>query len=62
MAGLRGMFRQSGGITGISLITAVAARSADPGLAIARSFLALAAVLVLVLPAVFLVPDQRGQW
>ena len=62
VAGLRGMFRQSGGITGISLITAVAARSADPGLAIAHSFLTLAAVLVLVLPAVFLVQDHRGRW
>jgi EmrB/QacA subfamily drug resistance transporter len=62
VAGLRGMFRQSGGITGISLITAVAARSADPGLAIAHSFLTLAAVLVLVLPAVFLVADHRGRW
>jgi hypothetical protein len=62
VAGLRGMFRQSGGITGIALITAVVARSADPGLALAHSFLILAIVLVCLLPAVFLVQDHRGQW
>lgn len=62
VAGLRGMFRQSGGITGISLITAVVARSTDPGLALAYSFLILAAVLVCLLPAILLVPEHRGQW
>jgi EmrB/QacA subfamily drug resistance transporter len=62
VAGLRGMFRQSGGITGISLITAVVARSANPGLALAHSFLILAVVVVCLLPLVFGVPDHRGQW
>ena len=62
VAGLRGMFRQSGGITSISLITAIAARSAAPGLALAHSFLVLAIVLACLIPAVFLVPDHRGQW
>ena len=62
VAGLRGMFRQSGGITGIALITAVVARSADPGLALAHSFLILAIVVVCLLPLVFGVPDHRGQW
>jgi EmrB/QacA subfamily drug resistance transporter len=62
VAGLRGMFRQSGGITAISLITAVVARSADPGLALAHSFMALAVILACLLPAVFYVPDHRGQW
>jgi EmrB/QacA subfamily drug resistance transporter len=62
VAGLRGMFRQSGGITAISVITAVVARSADPGLALAHSFLTLAVILACLLPAVFYVPDHRGQW
>ncbi len=62
VAGLRGMFRQSGGITAISVITAVVARSADPGLALAHSFLALAVVLACLLPAVSYVPDHRGRW
>jgi EmrB/QacA subfamily drug resistance transporter len=62
VAGLRGMFRQSGGITAISVITAVVARSADPGLALAHAFLTLAVILACLLPAVFYVPDHRGQW
>ncbi len=62
VAGLRGMFRQSGGITGIALITAVVARSADPGMALAYSFGVLAIVLICLLPAVFLISDYRGQW
>ncbi len=62
VAGLRGMFRQSGGITGIAVITAVVARSADPGLALAHAFAVLAVVLVCLLPAVFLISDHRGQW
>ncbi len=62
VAGLRGMFRQSGGITGIALITAIVARSADPGLALAHAFAVLAVVLVCLLPAVFLISDHRGQW
>src|SRR6476469_1620851 len=37
VAGLRGMFRQGGGITGVAVVTAVLARSADPGLAQAWS-------------------------
>ena len=31
VAGLRGMFRQAGGITGVAVVTAVIARSARPG-------------------------------
>ena len=62
VAGLRGMFRQSGGITAISLITAVVARSTDPGLALAHSFLTLAIILACLLPAVFCVRDHRGRW
>ncbi len=52
VAGLRGMFRQSGGITSISLITAVVARNAVPRLALAHSFLILAIVLGCLIPAV----------
>jgi EmrB/QacA subfamily drug resistance transporter len=62
VAGLRGMFRQSGGITGISVLTAVIARSADPGLAQAWALVVLAAVLVCVLPLIWLVPEHRGSW
>jgi len=62
IAGLRGMFRQSGAITAVSVTTAVIARSADPGLVQARVFLVFAALLVLMLPLVKLVPDHHGNW
>lgn len=62
IAGLRGMFRQSGAIIGVSVTTAVLARSHDPGLAQAHVFLAFAVVLGCVLPLIRLVPDHRGTW
>ncbi len=62
VAGLRGMFRQSGGITGISVLTAVIARSANPGLAQAWALVVLAAVLVCLLPLIWLVPEHHGSW
>jgi MFS family permease len=62
VAGLRGMFRQSGGITAISITAAIVARSADPGMAQARTFLVFAAILLCSLPLVLLVPDHRGRW
>ena len=62
IAGLRGMFRQSGSITAVSVTTAVIARSADPGLVQARVFVVFAALLVLMLPLVKLVPDHHGNW
>jgi EmrB/QacA subfamily drug resistance transporter len=62
IAGLRGMFRQTGGITAISVTSAFVARSADPGLAQAYVFLAFAVLLALALPLIFRVPDQHGRW
>ncbi len=62
VAGLRGMFRQSGAITAVSITAAIVARSADPGLAQAHVFLVFAAVLLGALPLVFLVPEHRGRW
>ncbi len=62
VAGLRGMFRQSGAITAVSVTAAVVARSSDPGLAQAHVFLAFAAVMLCSLPFVLLVPEHRGRW
>jgi EmrB/QacA subfamily drug resistance transporter len=62
IAGLRGMFRQSGAIISISISTAILARSADPGLATRDILVAFAALLVVVLPFTFLVPEHRGSW
>ena len=62
VAGLRGMFRQSGAITAVSITASVVARSSNPGIAQAHMFLAFAAVLIGSLPLVFLVPEHRGRW
>lgn len=62
VAGLRGMFRQSGGITGISVVTAIIARSQDAAMTQARVFVVLAVVLVALMPLVRFVPESRGSW
>ena len=61
-AGLRGMFRQAGAITAVSVTTAVIARSPHPGVEQAHVFLLFAAMLVLMLPLVRLVPEHHGSW
>jgi EmrB/QacA subfamily drug resistance transporter len=62
IAGLRGMFRQSGAIIAVAVTTAVIARSKDPGIAQAHIFLVFAALLLAALPLVMMVPDHRGNW
>jgi hypothetical protein len=62
IAGLRGMFRQSGAIIGVSVATAFVARSQGPSLALEHVFFVLAVLMLLALPLVFLVPEQRGAW
>ena len=62
IAGLRGMFRQSGGIIAVSVTTAILSHAATPGIAQAHSFIVFAAVLVLIIPFAFMVPDHRGSW
>jgi EmrB/QacA subfamily drug resistance transporter len=62
VAGLRGMFRQSGAIAAVSVTAAIVARSADPGLAQAHVFVVFAATLVAALPLARLVPEHRGRW
>jgi MFS family permease len=62
IAGLRGMFRQSGAIAAVSVTTVVLARSADPGPAQAHIFLVFAVLLVACLPLMFLVPEHKGTW
>jgi EmrB/QacA subfamily drug resistance transporter len=62
IAGLRGMFRQSGAIVAISITTAFVARSHDPGGTLAVSFVVFAVMLVCVLPLIRLVPEHRGSW
>ncbi|MGH3400627.1 MAG: MFS transporter [Streptosporangiaceae bacterium] len=62
VAGLRGMFRQSGAITAVSLTAAVLARSGQPSLAQAHLFVIFALIMLAVLPLLRLVPEHRGRW
>jgi EmrB/QacA subfamily drug resistance transporter len=62
IAGLRGMFRQSGAIIAVSITTALVARSSHPGIAQAHVFVVFAVLLLAILPLVWLVPDHHGNW
>ncbi|GAA3597988.1 MFS transporter [Kribbella ginsengisoli] len=62
IAGLRGMFRQSGGIVAVSVTTTLLAHAGNGGLAQAHSFVVFAALLLLIVPFTLLVPDHRGSW
>jgi EmrB/QacA subfamily drug resistance transporter len=62
IAGLRGMFRQAGSITAVSVTTAILARSAHPGLTQGHIFAVFAVVMLCTLPFMRLVPEHRGGW
>jgi EmrB/QacA subfamily drug resistance transporter len=62
ISGLRGMFRQAGALTAGAVTTPVLARSAHPGLTQAWVFVVFAAILVLLVPLVRLVPEHHGSW
>ncbi len=63
IAGLRGMFRQAGSIIAVSVVTAVIARSHDPGAVQGHAFVVFALLMVALLPVVwFCVPEHRGNW
>jgi EmrB/QacA subfamily drug resistance transporter len=62
IAGLRGMFRQSGGILSLSITTALLARSSNAGVTQAYAFGAEAVLMLLMVGLVFLVPDHKGRW
>ncbi|HWG02457.1 MAG TPA: MFS transporter [Trebonia sp.] len=62
IAGLRGMFRQSGSIIAVSVTTAIIARSSHPGLVQAHVFIIFAILLLALLPLIRLVPEHHGNW
>lgn len=62
IAGLRGMFRQTGSIIAISVSTAILAASAHPAMTQSHTFLVFAALLLAAIPLVYTVPDHRGRW
>jgi MFS family permease len=59
IAGLRGMFRQAGGILGISASTAIIAGAPRPGASLAFIFLVFSGLLLLSLPLIARVPESR---
>lgn len=62
VSGLRGMFRQSGGIVAISVTTAVVSASGHPVVANAVAFAAFAVVMLATIPIALRVPNHRGRW
>ncbi len=59
ITGLRGAARQGGAILGISLATSVAAHTGHEVETLTQAFFILSALLVCMVPLVFLVPDGR---
>jgi EmrB/QacA subfamily drug resistance transporter len=62
IAGLRGMFRQSGGILALSVTTALIAKSTQPAQLESHIFVVFSIFLLLLVPLNLLVPDHRGSW
>ena len=62
IVGLRGMFRQSGAILAVSVMTTITARAADPGHALGYGYVVFAVVLVAAIPLIYKVPEHRGSW
>ena len=62
IAGLRGMFRQSGGILYVSIATRPAGQEHNPGIAQAHFFLVEAVIMMVMIGLVFLVPEHKGSW
>jgi hypothetical protein len=56
------MFRQTGSIIAVSVMTAVAANSASPAMAQAHGFIVLSVLMVAAVPLIFTIPDHRGSW
>jgi EmrB/QacA subfamily drug resistance transporter len=58
ITGLRGASRQGGAIIAVAVTTAVVARSGNEAATLGHAFFVLAALLILIIPLVFLVPDR----
>ena len=62
ITGLRGLFRQTGTILGVTVPAALVARSAHPGIALTAVLFVSAAAFCLLLPLVGHVPEHEGSW
>jgi EmrB/QacA subfamily drug resistance transporter len=59
ISGLRAMFRQTGGIVAITLTAVTIGRGPGEAAALGRVFFVFAALVVLIAPAIFAVPERR---
>lgn len=62
VSGLRVLFRQTGSIIAVSVVTAVSSAVADPAAANTAAFLALAVVMAGAVGLALRLPNQRGRW
>ncbi|HVB06849.1 MAG TPA: MFS transporter [Acidimicrobiales bacterium] len=62
ITGTRGMFRNTGSIIAVEVMTAVLNRVSDAGLALAIGYVVVGALLLLAVPFIYTVPDHRGSW
>ena len=57
ITGLRGMFRNTGGVLGTAMIVLILAHERDQALGLAHVFRDLGVLVLLVIPPIFLIPD-----
>jgi EmrB/QacA subfamily drug resistance transporter len=62
ISGVRGMFREIGGVIYVAISTTLLARSHEPGITQAHIFVIQAVILMLMTGLVYLVPNHRGTW
>ena len=61
ITGLRGMFRQTGGVIGIAGVVLALSYFSDPGEGLTKIYLALAGVMLITVPLAFLIPDTAWE-
>jgi EmrB/QacA subfamily drug resistance transporter len=61
ITGLRGMFRQTGGVIGIAGVVLALSYFPDPGQGLAEIYLVLAAVMLVTVPLAFMIPDTAWE-
>ncbi len=62
ITGMRGMFRSIGSIIAVSVVTAVASRSLNPGAVLGWGFVLVGVPVMIVLPLIASLEDHRGNW
>jgi EmrB/QacA subfamily drug resistance transporter len=61
IAGLRGMFRQAGGVLGVALTTSLASRSSGEARSLETAFIAMGLGLAVVTPLIIGLPERAGR-